>query len=268
MEMTRVAAIQMNSGDDVEANLRLTAQLVDEARSRSASIAVLPECFALMARDHQQRIESAEPGQGSGPVSEFLSGLAKSRCIWIMAAGIFTRCEQSRKVRNTCLLFNAEGNQVARYDKIHLFDIVLDNDERYSESDYTEPGDRTVAHDTPAGRAGITVCYDIRFPLLYRTLALIDAIWFAVPSAFSETTGRDHWEVLLRARAIENHAYVVAPAQWGLHPNGRTTYGNTMIIDPWGTVTAHRIKGDGVVVSEIHAARVAEIRNRFTKLYE
>ncbi len=264
--MPCVAAIQMNSGDDVEQNLRLTEELVIEARQQSAVIAVLPECFALMAKNHQQRLSAAESAFGGGGIGTFLSDLATRQKIWILAAGIFSRCESSRKVRNTSWLFDHRGELIARYDKINLFDIVLPDGERYSESSYTIAGSQVVAQETPAGMAGLTVCYDLRFPTIYERLATRGAIWFAIPSAFAYSTGRRHWEVLLRARAIENHAYVVAPAQWGKHPGGRTTYGHTMIVDPWGEVLAKQTHDNGVITADLNAERVGEVRQMFAKV--
>ena len=261
--MSRVAAIQMNSGDDVGRNLRLTEQLVAAAKRQHAELAVLPECFALMAKSHEQRLLNAEPECGSGVIGSFLSELASRHGIWILGAGVFTRCEDPAKVRNTSWLFDTHGKLVSRYDKINLFDILLSGGEGYSESSYTIAGNEPVATDTPAGRAGMTVCYDVRFPALYESLASQGAVWFAVPSAFAQTTGRDHWEILLRARAIENRAYVVAPAQWGEHASGRRTYGHTMIIDPWGEVLAHKGREDGVITADISEERVRSIRDRF-----
>ena len=263
--MPCVAAIQMNSSDDLEQNLRLTEELVIEAKRQSAALVVLPECFALMARNHEQRLSSAEPGCGGGEIGKFLSALAMRHKLWILGAGIFTQCEDPFKVRNSSWLFDDQGNLIARYDKINLFDITLPNDERYSESSYTIAGSEIVAQDTPAGNAGITVCYDLRFPALYESLTAKGAIWFAVPSAFAHTTGSDHWEILLRARAIENHAYIVAPAQWGKHAGGRNTYGHTMIVDPWGEVVAQKARDNAVVMGEIDAERVGQIRSRFSK---
>ena len=261
--MPRVAAIQMNSSDDVEQNFRLTSELVKEAKKQSAVLAVLPECFAMMPKDHGQRLGRAEPADGEGPIVGFLSQLAIENQMWILAAGVFVKSELPEMVRNTSYLINEQGRQVARYDKINLFDVVLSSGERYAESSYTTPGDQLVVQSTPAGVAGLTVCYDVRFPQLYRKLVSKGAIWFAVPSAFAYTTGRDHWEILLRARAIENHAYVVAPAQWGVHASGRRTYGNSMIVDPWGDFMVYDRDENGVLVTDISPDHVEEIRSRF-----
>lgn len=262
--MPAIAAIQMNSSDDLDRNLVLTEQLVAEAKQQSAALVVLPECFALMAKDHEQRLSVAELECGNGEIGTFLSELARSQRLWILGAGIYTQSQHPRKVSNTSWLFDSCGNLVSRYDKINLFDVALPNDERYSESSYTVAGRAVVVQETPVGTAGLTVCYDLRFPALYASLAAKGAIWFAVPSAFAQTTGRDHWEILLRARAIENHAYVVAPAQWGQHAGGRITYGHTMIVDPWGEITAHKARDNAVVLGEINNERVRQVRCRFS----
>ena len=263
--MEKVAAIQMNSSDDVNQNLELTRQLVCEASQRLASLAMLPECFALMARDQQQRLEIAESLKSPGKIQLFLSDLAREWKIWILAAGLFTVCEDRNLVRNTTLLFDSEGKRIARYDKMNLFDLSLGDDERYLESSYTEPGTETVIAETPIGVCGITTCYDLRFPNLYQKLVSLGALWFTIPSAFAFNTGKDHWEILLRARAIENHAYVVAPAQWGVHHGGRQTYGHTMVVDPWGKIMNQREEGDGLVIAEIDIGYAKQIRTRFSK---
>ncbi len=263
--MSCVAAIQMNSGDDVDQNLELTRQLVAKARAGGASLAALPECFALMASDDQQRLEYAEPRAKPGRIQKFISELSKELQIWILAAGVFVRSDVPQKVCNATFLYDDFGACRCRYDKIHLFNVNLPGGERYSESDYTEPGTKPAIEDTSVGSCGVTVCYDVRFPSLYQELASAGAQWFAIPSAFAHTTGKDHWEVLLRARAIENHAYIVAPAQWGLHPGNRRTYGHSMIIDPWGEIVDRQAEGNGVIFSEIDIERVDSVRERFCK---
>ena len=264
--MSVIAAVQMNSGDRIESNLKSVADLVQEARSLGASVVVLPECFALMPKDSHQRISASEALDGSGEVEQFLSNLAKETDIWIVSGGMLGQASQAGLVRNSCLVHDNSGSRVARYDKIHLFDIVLKNDERYCESEYTEPGKELVLQNTPAGVAGLTICYDVRFPEMYRNLASGGAQWFPVPSAFAATTGEAHWEILLRARAIENLAYVVAPAQFGTHSNGRNTYGHTMIVDPWGHIMASKERGEGVVVAEVDLVKLARLRTSFASL--
>ncbi len=264
--MPRIAAIQLNAGADINKNLNLTRDLVVQACEEGAVLAALPECFAFMATDDQQRLHFAEPESTPGLVQNFLSDLAKELGIWILAAGVFIRSRQLNLVRNASFLFDDRGTEVCRYDKIHLFNVNLSNGECYSESRYTEPGTEIVIQDTPIGTCGLTNCYDVRFPSLYKQLAADGAIWFAVPSAFAYTTGKDHWEVLLRARAIENQAYVVAPAQWGRHPGNRQTYGHSMIVDPWGQIVACQAEGNCVIYGEIEIDRVNSIRRRFMDL--
>ena len=264
--MPRVAAIQLNAGADINKNLNLTRDLVVQACEEGAVLAALPECFAFMAADDQQRLHFAEPESTPGLIQNFLSDLANELGIWILAAGVFVRSRQSNMVRNASFLFDDRGAGVCRYDKIHLFNVNLSNGERYSESRYTEAGTEIVIQDTPVGTCGLTNCYDVRFPSLYKQLAADGATWFAVPSAFAYTTGKDHWEVLLRARAIENQAYVVAPAQWGRHPGDRQTYGHSMIVDPWGQIVACQAEGNGVIYGEIEIDRVNSIRRRFMDL--
>jgi len=265
--MTRVAAVQISSGDDMQRNLQAAADLVEQARNRNARLAVLPECFALMPATAQQRQALANPSNG-GLVENTMSELAKSAGIWILAAGIFTKAKTSGKIKNTTFLFDDKGAKVARYDKINLFDITLPNGERYLESSYTCAGDKLAVADTPAGTVGITVCYDLRFPAMYTQLASLGAKWFVIPSAFAYSTGQAHWEVLVRARAIENHAYVVAPAQWGVHPSGRRTYGHTMIVDPWGKSSVCRKDENCVLIEDVSIDEVDKIRTRFTSKFE
>ncbi len=263
--MEKVAAIQMNSSYDVNQNLELTRQLVCEASQQMVSLAVLPECFALMTSDRQQRLGNAESLDSPGKIQLFLSDLAREQRIWVLAAGLFTVCEDRDLVRNTTLLFDSGGKRVAKYDKMNLFDLSLSDDERYFESSYTEPGTDIVIAETPVGVCGITTCYDLRFPNLYQQLVSLGAHWFTIPSAFAYNTGKDHWEILLRARAIENHAYVVAPAQWGVHHGGRQTYGHTMIVNPWGKILTQREEGDGLVIAEIDIEYAEQVRTRFSK---
>ncbi len=264
--MTIVAAIQMNSSDQVSSNLEKTAELVMDAKKQNARIAILPECFAMMARNSEQRQSACESFQGEGSIEEFLSNLARINKIWLISAGLFSAANHPGKVRNTCLVHDDKGRRLARYDKMHLFNVNLSDKEQYSESTYTEPGDEYVVLPTPAGNVGLTVCYDMRFPEMYQKLASKGAQWFIVPSAFADTTGKVHWEILLRARAIENLAYVVAPAQYGLHPGGRMTYGRTMIVGPWGEIIAEKEQGAGVVLGDIDLNRLVKIRESFPAL--
>ncbi len=263
--MTRVAAVQMCSGTDVDANLRSACGLIGEARETGARVVVLPENFSVMAGDAAERARAALGGAGE-ETRAVLAGVAREHGIWVVAGSVPYSVDDKRRQRSACLVFDDSGALVARYDKMHLFDVRVGPDEAYRESDDFEPGDDLVVVDTPCGRLGLTICYDVRFPELYRALGEQGAQWFAVPSAFTVPTGRAHWEVLLRARAIENLAYVVAPAQSGLHANGRQTWGHAMIVDPWGEVQACRESGEGVVWADIDLERLATIRDTFPAL--
>ncbi len=255
----------MCSGADVGANLALTERLIAGAVQQGAGVVALPENFALMARTEDDRLRAAER-DGDGPVQAFLASLARRHHVWIVAGTVPIRATDEPRVRAACLVYDADGARVARYDKIHLFDVAVDSGETYRESTVIEPGpvsnNLVIAH-SPAGRIGLTVCYDLRFPELYRALARQDVAIFSVPAAFTATTGAAHWEVLLRARAIENLAYVVAPGQWGLHANGRRTHGHSAIVGPWGDVLVQRATGDGVVSADIDLDALARLRARF-----
>jgi nitrilase len=261
--MTRVAAIQMCSGVEVARNLETARSLLEEAATRGARVASLPENFALMGAGEQQKLAIAET-QGSGEIQAFLARTAAELDLWIVAGTIPLRGADPSKVAAACLVFDASGSCVARYDKIHLFDVAIPGkDERYSESATVLPGSEPVCVDTPAGRLGLSVCYDLRFPELFRRLQSMGALWYCLPSAFTAPTGRAHWETLLRARAIENLCYVVAPAQSGFHENGRETHGDSMIVDPWGRVLARLPRGSGVVVADLDLVQQRELRQNF-----
>jgi predicted amidohydrolase len=252
----RMAAIQMVSGPDVEENLRGAEALLLEAARRGAQLAVLPEFFPIMGRTETDKIGVCE-APGTGPIQEFLAATARRLGMWIVGGSVPLTASVAQKVRNTCLVFDSMGKVVARYDKIHLFGF--DNGrERYVESNTIEPGERVVTIDSPYGRIGLSVCYDLRFPELYRSMGAVDVI--TVPSAFTATTGRAHWEILIRARAVENLAYVIAPAQGGRHASGRDTHGDTMIVDPWGEVIDRVLSGPGVAIADIDSARIAAVR--------
>ena len=252
----RMAAIQMVSGPEVDANLRAAEALLDEAASRGAQLAALPEFFPIMGRKETDKVEVRE-AFGAGPIQEFLAAAAKRLRMWIIGGSVPLQASVPEKVRNVCLVYDGEGKLVTRYDKIHLFGY--DNgQERYVESRTIEPGDRVVAIESPFGRIGLSVCYDLRFPELYRSMGPVDVI--TVPSAFTATTGKAHWETLIRARAVENLAYVLAPAQGGRHANGRETHGNTMIVDPWGEIVARITTGAGVAIADVDHARIAAVR--------
>jgi nitrilase len=263
--MKRIAAIQMSSGPNLGANLLSAERLLTEAARAGARVAVLPENFGLMGRHDAERVAAAEPA-GGGPQQDFCAAVAARLGLWIVAGTIPVRAEDGRAY-GSCLVYDHRGEQVARYDKIHLFDVhIRERDERYHESGHTCPGEQVVVLDTPVGRMGLAVCYDLRFPELFRQLAAQGAEIFALPSAFTEATGRAHWEVLIRARAIENLAYIVAPAQGGLHVNGRETYGHSLVVDPWGMVLAERAEGPGVITAELDMGRLTELRRGFPVL--
>lgn len=257
------AVIQMTSGESVADNLATAGRLLSEARDRGAALALLPENFALMPRHDGARRAAAET-EGEGPIQEFLAATAARLGMWIVGGTIPVRVAGDSRPAACCLVFDAEGRCVTRYDKIHLFDVDLPGrDERYRESDHFTPGREIVAVDTPIGRLGLLVCYDLRFPEIFRRLLDAGAEVFTVPAAFTAPTGRAHWEVLLRARAVENLAFVLAAAQSGVHANGRETYGDSLIVEPWGRVLARRPRGEGVVVAPIDREAQAATRVSF-----
>lgn len=261
--MNRVAAIQMASGPNVGANLLEAERLIGQAAQQGAGLVVLPENFAIMGKTEQDKLKASER-EGHGAIQDFLSRQAVSHNIWIVGGTIPVKTASEQRVRAACLLFNAAGNRVARYDKIHLFDVYLDESrENYSESQTIEPGDAVVVSETPFGRIGFAVCYDLRFPELFRHMLDEGVEIIVLPAAFTATTGRAHWEALVRVRAIENLCYVIASAQGGYHVNGRETYGNSMIVDPWGTVLDRLPNGPGVVFADIDRDRLANIRRSF-----
>jgi nitrilase len=251
-----MAAIQMVSGPDVSANLRAAEGLLMQAAERGAQLAVLPEFFPIMGVRDTDKVRVRE-APGAGPIQEFLAATSHRLGIWIVGGSIPLAASVHDKVRNACLVYAADGKLVARYDKIHLFGF--DNGrERYVESNTIESGERVVTVDSPFGRIGLSVCYDLRFPELYRSMGAVDVI--LVPSAFTATTGKAHWETLIRARAVENLAYVLAPAQGGRHASGRETHGDTMIVDPWGEIVDRVITGPGIAIAVVDPARIAAVR--------
>ena len=264
--MGRVAAIQMTSSHVVADNLAAAAALLREAKDAGAEIACLPENFAFIGLKDADKLAVAE-ADGEGEVQMFLRETSRSLGMWILAGTIVIRGDNERRVANSCLLFDAAGKRVARYDKMHLFDVTIPGrNEQYLESNHVTPGQNPVLADTPVGKLGFSVCYDMRFPELYRALVSQGAQWLAMPAAFTVPTGLAHWETLLRARAIENLCYVVAPAQSGTHTSGRETYGDSLIVDYWGRVLTRLAKGTGVITAEIDLALQAESRMRFPAL--
>ena len=260
MARPRIAAIQMVSGPEVEPNLAAADRLISAAAAAGARLAALPENFYMIGRHERDKVAVREP-DGSGPIQQFLSHAARKNGIWIVGGTAPISSADETRIRGACLVYDETGRRVARYDKMHLFHFEGEN-ERYDEARTLEPGARAVAIGSPFGRLALSVCYDVRFPELYRGLGEFDLMF--VPSAFTVPTGAAHWETLLRARAIENKAYVVAPAQGGSHASGRRTWGHSMIVDPWGEVLAMREEGEGVVLAEIDSERIKDVRRRLS----
>ena len=256
----KLAAIQMISGPDVAPNLATAGRLIAEAAAAGAQLVALPEYFPLIGAMDADRLAARET-DGTGPIQDFLAATAKRHGLWLVGGSIPLMANDPARLRNSCLVFDAQGKRVARYDKIHLFGFRK-GDEAYDEAATIERGDQVVGFDSPLGRIGVAICYDLRFPELFRAMAQlpnpIDLL--VLPAAFTETTGRAHWEMLLRARAVENQCYVLAAAQGGQHPNGRITHGNSMVIDPWGEVLARMDKGEGVVIAELNRQRLVDTR--------
>ncbi|GAB4269547.1 MAG: carbon-nitrogen hydrolase family protein [Methylomicrobium sp.] len=264
--MSKCAAIQMASSPNVGANLLEAEKLIGEAVNAGAQLVVLPENFALMG-EHETDKLAVKEAQGTGPIQDFLATTALKYKIWIVGGTIPLTGDDGNRVRASSLVYNDRGECVARYDKIHLFDVsVPDTEEEYRESNSIEPGHEPVVVDTPFGKLGLSVCYDLRFPELYRRLVAQGAEILLVPSAFTAQTGAAHWEVLLRARAIENLCYVIAPNQGGFHINGRKTFGHSMIVDPWGLILACHNTGSGFVCVDIERERLEKVRSAFPVL--
>jgi len=261
--MSRVAAVQMTSCADVTRNLERAADLLRGAQAHGAVVAALPENFAFMGRGEEAKLAIAE-APGTGPIQSFLAGMARELGLWIVAGTVPLKVGTEPRVAAACLVYDGRGEVVARYDKIHLFDVdVPGKTESHRESRSVRPGAMPVVVDTPAGRLGLAVCYDLRFPELFRALLAQGAEWFCLPSAFTVPTGRAHWEILLRARAIENLCHLVAPAQSGFHENGRETHGDSMIVEPWGRVLARLPRGTGVITAELDFVRQRRLRQDF-----
>jgi nitrilase len=260
--IVRVAAIQMASGPSVPANLAEAERLIELAVSAGAKLVALPENFAIMGLKETDKVKVREQA-GKGPIQKFLAAQAKKHGIWLVGGSVPMACDDPAKVYNTCLVYDDKGRLAARYDKIHLFGLDLGN-EHYREETTIQPGDTVVVLDSPFGRIGLSICYDLRFPELYRAMGNVDII--LVPAAFTATTGKAHFETLIRARAIENLAYVIAPAQGGYHLSGRETHGDTMIVDPWGNILDRLPRGSGVVVAGINRAYQDSLRKSLPAL--
>lgn len=252
----RVAAVQMVSTPRVEENLKTAASLVAQVVAQGAQLVALPEYFPIMGMSDPDKFNVRE-ADGQGVIQDFLADTARRHRIWLVGGSISLVSNEAGKVLNSCLVYDPQGERIARYDKIHLFGFQK-GAERYNESATIEAGSQPVVFEAPFGRVGVSICYDIRFPELYRAQGAVDLQ--IIPAAFTETTGRAHWEILLRARAIENQCYVLAVAQGGKHENGRETHGNSMLIDPWGIILDRLPKGPGIVIGDVDHARIADIR--------
>lgn len=269
--MTKIAAIQMASGTNVSANLIEVSRQILSAAQAGAKLIVLPEYFAIMGLQDADQVKVAED-DGIGPIQDFLSEQAKKNNVWLISGTIPLKLDTEQasskeKIYAACLVYNDLGERVSRYDKIHLFDVHIEaSSETYKESETIEAGNQAIVVDTPFGKIGLAICYDLRFPELFRQLALQGAEIIVLPAAFTAITGKAHWEVLLRARAIENLCYMVAAAQGGYHVNGRETHGDSMIVDPWGSILDHLPQGSGYVITDVDLEKVKSIRTNFPAL--
>lgn len=261
--MSQVAAIQMASGPNVRANLHETARLISIAADSGAQLIVLPENFAIMGMSEFDKVRIREQ-DGGGPIQEFLAQQAAKHRVWLVGGTIPLAAQSPDKVRATCLVIDAQGERRARYDKIHLFDVRIDEgNETYAESQTIEPGEELLVIDSPFGRLGIAICYDLRFPELFRRLLDQRMELLVLPAAFTAITGKAHWEAMVRTRAIENLCHVIAAAQGGYHVNGRETHGDSMIVDPWGVILDRLQRGSGIVMAKIDVHRLQSIRRNF-----
>ncbi len=258
----QVAAAQMVSTPNPADNCETAARLVREAATGGAQLVLLPEYWAVLGGNEQDKVEIAESA-GDGPLQNFLANLARECGIWLLGGTLPLKSHQSDKVLNSLMAYAPDGTLASRYDKIHLFGFTR-GEESYDESRTIVPGTEVAVLETPFARVGLSICYDLRFPELYRAMGQCDLI--VMPAAFTHTTGRAHWEVLLRARAIENQCYVLASAQGGLHPNGRRTWGHSMLVDPWGAVCAQLAEGEGLAAGEIDLDSMMGIRTSLPAL--
>ena len=261
-----VAAIQLASGPNLQGNLNQVARLLGDAARAGAQLIVLPENFAFMGNQETDKLALAE-SPGDGVIQQFLANQAREHGVWIIGGTLPMRANDSEHVFASCLVYDAQGDMVSRYDKCHLFDVRLtEANETYLESQTVAAGESAVWFDSPFGRIGLAICYDLRFPEMFRSLMEHEVEILAIPSAFTATTGRAHWEVLLRARAIENLSYVIAPNQGGFHVNGRETYGDSMIVNPWGEIQQRLASGAGFVLADIDRDKQATLRSTFPVL--
>ncbi|HMI85812.1 MAG TPA: carbon-nitrogen hydrolase family protein [Polyangiaceae bacterium] len=256
----RVAAVQMSSQDDVGANLARITVLVAQAADAGAEIVVLPENFAYFGSEEGKRAAAEAVGSAPGPILTAVAEAARRARVHVIAGGMPERAADPARPYNACVVVSPDGNTIAKYRKVHLFDVDVGDGQRYCESASTTPGDASVTVTIGSFVVGLSVCYDLRFPELYRQLVAAGADVLVIPAAFTMVTGKDHWHVLLRARAIESQAYVVAAAQWGTHPRGRRTYGKSLVADPWGDVVAQCAEGEGVAVADVDRAYIERVR--------
>ena len=261
-ETTRIAAVQMVSAPQVEENFSSARRLIGQAAHEGAKLVLLPEYWPIMGMHESDKVAHAEQ-PGAGPIQQFMSDMAREHRIWLIGGTLPLAADEAGKVRNTMMVYNPQGELVIRYDKIHLFSFTKGN-ESYDEARTIVHGKEVATLDAPFGRVGLSVCYDLRFPELYRAMG--DCSLIVMPAAFTYTTGRAHWEVLLRARAIENQCYVLAAAQGGKHPNGRRTWGHSMLVDPWGEVKSVLPEGEGIVIGDIEPARLQQVRESLPAL--
>ena len=264
MSSFRAACVQLRSSDDVQENIRVTSELIREAHAKGANFVATPENTTLTAPDGGAKLVKSFPEDRDPALPEFRA-LAEELGLWLLVGSLAIKVSE-KKTANRSFLIDPKGRITARYDKIFLFDVDLPNGETYRESNTVEGGDHAVVADLPWGKVGLSICYDLRFPHLYRRLAQAGSSILTVPSAFTETTGMAHWHVLLRARAIENGAFVIAPAQGGAHANGRKTYGHSLIVSPWGDVLAEAGTEPCVITADIDLAAVSDARARVPSL--
>lgn len=265
--MTRftVACVQLTANNDIEQNLAVASQLVREAAALGADFITLPENATIM-EESGKNLKGNTPLHSEHPVLDYFCALANELNTWLLIGSIPVSVEHDEKLANRCYMINAQGQVVVHYDKMHLFDAQLHGGESYTESNRYLAGNQVVVTDTPWAKMGLTICYDVRFPYLFRALAKQGAECITVPAAFAYTTGKDHWHVLLRARAIETGSYIIAPAQCGTHPGGRKTFGHSLIIDPWGHIIAEAGEDPCVITAEINTEKVKEVRSALPTL--
>lgn len=258
----KVAAIQMVSTPELQQNFDAAARLVAQAAGQGAQLILLPEYWPIMGRHERDKLAHAE-ADGSGPIQEHMGALAREHRLWLVGGTLPLQSAVSGKVLNTSLVYGPDGQRVARYDKIHLFNFVR-GEENYDEARTIEYGSEVRSFEAPFGRVGLSVCYDLRFPELYRAMG--ECALIVMPAAFTYTTGRAHWELLLRARAVENQCYVLASAQGGQHVNGRRTWGHSMLVDPWGEIVSVLPEGEGLVIGDIDPHRLQYVRESLPAL--